>query len=326
MEKRCLVATSQFVQAGQQAIEQAGLGSRAAQGARAARQRVRPICAAIIIGLPANHAFFATLPTEGGKAQSAEALLANHHCCASIAPQDLCADMLAVKVNGRNFAAVGASRRRDLQILTDAVRALGFRYVRVEPAPGALLRSTTPNPSGRMGLRLLVDGDHMLAALVVGQHPLLWRPLELSETDDFHGADRLSRAVVRDIHDPAPGRDEPRFHRDGRPEHQAAGGEARHPSWTSASAIAKGWGRHRQRSRVALRWAEWIETGPCAGSGPPAGSPAAALGFDPARRGCAFVRGHRLPEPLALGARNGHHQRRDPPGRSERATTHRCSR
>lgn len=150
--------------------------------------------AAVVIGLPASHAFFATLPTEGGKNEGAEALLAEHHCCTSIPPQELCADMLPVKVGGKSFAAVGASRRRDLQILTDAVRKLGFRYVRVEPAPWALLRTTTPNPSGKMGLRLLVGGNHMLATLVVGQQPLLWRPLELSEDVD---ATELVVSLVR---------------------------------------------------------------------------------------------------------------------------------
>ena len=138
---------------------------------------------AVVIGLPANHAFFATLPTTGAKTETAEVLLAGNHCCRSIAPQDLSADMLPVKVNGRTFAAVGASRRKELQILTEAVRKLGFRYVRVEPAPWALLRSSVPNAQGKMALRLLVDGNHMLAALVVGQTPLLWRPLELNETD-----------------------------------------------------------------------------------------------------------------------------------------------
>jgi len=34
-----------------------------------------------------------------------------------------------------------------------------------------------------MGLRLLVGGNQMLAVLVVGQQPLLWRPLELNEVD-----------------------------------------------------------------------------------------------------------------------------------------------
>jgi hypothetical protein len=136
--------------------------------------------AAVIIGLPANHAFFATLPT-GNKLEPAETLLSSHHCCTSIPPSDLSADMLPVKVAGRTFAAVGASRKKDLAVLTDVPRKLGFRFVRVEPGPWGLLRACSAAPAGKIALRLLVDENHMLAVLATGQQPLLWRSMELTE-------------------------------------------------------------------------------------------------------------------------------------------------
>jgi hypothetical protein len=68
--------------------------------------------ASVVIGLPASQTFFATLPLGGGKVESAENLLANHHCCTAIPPTDLAADMLTVKVGGKSFAAIGASRRK----------------------------------------------------------------------------------------------------------------------------------------------------------------------------------------------------------------------
>ena len=140
------------------------------------------VTASVIIGLPASHSFFATLPA-GTKNESAEMLLANAHCCTSIPPQDLSADMLPVKVNGKPFAAIGASRRKELQVLTDVPRKQGFRFIRVEPGPWALLRTATANKPGKVALRLLVDGPHMIAVLLCGQQPLLWRSMELSSED-----------------------------------------------------------------------------------------------------------------------------------------------
>src|SRR6185436_926895 len=112
--------------------------------------------ASVVIGLPASQTFFATLATAGGKTETAETLLTNNHCCTSIPPQELAADMLPIKVNAKSFAAIGASRKKDLQILIDVPLQLGFRFVRVEPAPWALARAASPNKAGRVALRLLV--------------------------------------------------------------------------------------------------------------------------------------------------------------------------
>jgi hypothetical protein len=150
------------------------------------------LTASVVIGLPASHSFFATLPA-GSKSDSAEGLLAAAHCCTSIPPQDLCADMLPVKVNAKPFAAIGASRRKDLQVLTDAARKLGFRFIRVEPGPWALMRTASPNKLNKIALRLLVDGPHMIAALLCGQQPLLWRSMELPAGDG--GADLIVSLV-----------------------------------------------------------------------------------------------------------------------------------
>jgi hypothetical protein len=140
--------------------------------------------ACIVIGLPASHAFFATLPS-GAKLDSAENLLASAHLCTSIQPGDLCADVMPVKVQGKTFAAVAASRKKELQTLIDVPGKLGFRFVRVEPGPWALLRSISPNKAGRIALRLLVDGRNMMAELVCGAQPLLWRSMELSESETW---------------------------------------------------------------------------------------------------------------------------------------------
>jgi hypothetical protein len=139
--------------------------------------------ASVVIGLPASHTFFATLPTGGGKTESAEALLTGHHCCTSIPPAELSADMLPVKVNAKSFAAIGACRRKDVQVLIDVPARLGFRFVRVEPAPWALLRTCSANKGSRVALRLLVEGREMLAVLVCGQQPLLWRTMELADDE-----------------------------------------------------------------------------------------------------------------------------------------------
>src|SRR6185295_18651435 len=85
------------------------------------------------------------------------------------------------KVNAKTFAAIGACRRKDLQVLIDVPLKLGFRFVRVEPAPWALARASAPNKAGRVALRLLVEGHSLLASLMCGQQPLLWRTMELLE-------------------------------------------------------------------------------------------------------------------------------------------------
>lgn len=149
--------------------------------------------AAVVIGLPASQSFFVTLPT-GAKALSAEALLNDHHCCSSIPPTELSADSLPVKVNGKTFAGVVASRRKDLQILTDVARKLGFRLIRVEPAPWALSRVSPATKGSRMALKLSVIDRHLLATLTIGNHPLLWRTMELDEDGDVDGVVSLSRS------------------------------------------------------------------------------------------------------------------------------------
>lgn len=148
--------------------------------------------ATVVIGLPASQSFYATLPAAG-KSESAETLLNNHHCCTAIQPQDLSADMLPVKVNGRPFSAVGAARRKDLQILIDVPKKLDFRFVRVEPAPWALLRSCSQTKNGKIALRLMVEGRNMLAMLVNGAQPLLWRTMELAEEDAWDSIVSLVR-------------------------------------------------------------------------------------------------------------------------------------
>ncbi len=148
--------------------------------------------AAVVIGLPASQSFFVTLPT-GAKVASAEALLNDHHCCSSILPTELSADLVTVKVNGKTFAGVAASKRKDLQILTDVARTLGFRLVRVEPAPWALTRVSPPIRGNKMALKLSVIERHLLATLTVGNHPLLWRTMELDEDGDIESVVSLSR-------------------------------------------------------------------------------------------------------------------------------------
>jgi hypothetical protein len=140
--------------------------------------------ACVVIGLPASHAFFATLPS-GTKLESAENLLASAHLCTSIPPGDLCADVMAVKVEAKTFAAVAASRKKELQTLIDVPNKLGFRFVRIEPGPWALLRAISPNKGTRIALRLLVDGKNMMAELVCGAQPLLWRSMELSDSETW---------------------------------------------------------------------------------------------------------------------------------------------
>jgi hypothetical protein len=139
--------------------------------------------ASVVIGLPASQTFFATLPTSGNKGENAEVLLTNNHCCTSIPANELSADMLPVKVNGKTLAAIGACRKKDLQVLIDVPAKLGFRFVRVEPAPWALLRTCAPIKGNRVALRLLIEGNNLIAALVCGQQPLLWRTMELADED-----------------------------------------------------------------------------------------------------------------------------------------------
>src|SRR5437879_10022334 len=91
--------------------------------------------------------------------------------------------MLQVRVSGRPFAAIGAARKRDMQVLIDVPTRLGFRYTRVEPAPWALLRACSANKVNRVALRLLVQGKSLIAMLVTGQHPLLWRTMELVDDE-----------------------------------------------------------------------------------------------------------------------------------------------
>jgi hypothetical protein len=146
----------------------------------------------VTIGLPAGQTFFATLPT-GGKNESAETLLTAHHCCTSIPANELSADVLTVKVGGKPFAAVGAARKKDLQVLIDVPKKLGFRFVRVEPAPWALLRACSREKAGRVTLRLLVDGKNMIAALVCGQQPLLWRTMDLVDEEAWDSVVSLVR-------------------------------------------------------------------------------------------------------------------------------------
>jgi hypothetical protein len=148
----------------------------------------------VVVGLPASHTFFATLPAAG-KNESAEQLLAGNHCCTSIPPAELSADMLAVKVNGKTFAAVGASRRKDLQALIDVTRKHDFRFVRVEPAPWALLRTAAANKAGRVALRLQLNGTHLVATLVCGPQALLWRSIEL--TGDAEASADVIVSLVR---------------------------------------------------------------------------------------------------------------------------------
>ena len=151
--------------------------------------------ASVVIGLPASQTFFATLPTGGGKGENAESLLTNNHCCTSIPPQELAADMLPIKVNAKTFAAIGACRKKDLQILIDVPLKLGFRFVRAEPAPWALARASAANKAGRVALRLLIDGRNLLASLMCGQQPLLWRTMEL--LDDAEESWELLVSMVR---------------------------------------------------------------------------------------------------------------------------------
>jgi hypothetical protein len=151
------------------------------------------IAASVVIGLPASQAFFATLPS-GPKLETAENLLTNNHCCSSIPPQELSADVLPVKVGGKTFAAVGASRKKDLQVLIDVPKKLGFRFVRVEPGPWALLRACAPQRGSRISLRLLVEGKNMLATLVSGSQPLLWRPMELGSEESWDSILSLVRS------------------------------------------------------------------------------------------------------------------------------------
>ena len=134
----------------------------------------------VVIGLPPSQVFFATLPAPT-KNENAEALLAASHCCSSIPAAEVSADMLLVKINGKTFAAVAAGRKKDLEVLTGVPRKLGFRFIRVEPGPIALLRVSNSNKVPKITLRLLIEGRRTLATLAYAQQALLWRSMELPE-------------------------------------------------------------------------------------------------------------------------------------------------
>src|SRR5207237_5781717 len=125
--------------------------------------------------------FFATLP-QGSKKETAEDLLTQHRCCTSIPSADLCCDAVPVKLEGRSFALVGASRRKMIVGLSDTLRQLGVVAVRMEASPWALFRQSNATRSSKVTLKLLIDRGDLIGVLGQGHHPLLWRALTMSES------------------------------------------------------------------------------------------------------------------------------------------------
>ncbi len=134
----------------------------------------------IVIGLPASQIFFATLPQSGK--ESAEALLTQHNCCSAIPAAEMCSDLVPLKVLGKPFASIAAARKKEILALTEVGRRGGSNFVRVEPAPWALLRLSGAGKASKTTLRLFVDRTELVAILARGAHPLLWRTVELSSS------------------------------------------------------------------------------------------------------------------------------------------------
>jgi hypothetical protein len=148
----------------------------------------------VVIGLPASHVFFATLP-QSAKGEKAETLLTNHNCCSAIPATELCCGLVPLKVMGKTFASVGAARRKEIATLTDVGRNAGSSMVRVEAAPWALLRLGAKGKAGTKAvMRLYVSGTEMVAVLAQGAHALLWRTIELS-TSGAEAADSILSLV-----------------------------------------------------------------------------------------------------------------------------------
>jgi len=163
----------------------------------AARKAFRP---AVSIGLPTLRVFFATKALQSTDHDAAPGMLLHEVLRSSnVNVDEMEVDLIKAQPGKKPLALLVAGRRKYLAGLLAAVTRCGFRPLRAEPAPFALVRLAAarwPGPRrARTVVRVFLGDGQGVAVLVAGEQPLSWRVFELPPGGEAAAVRSTAKAV-----------------------------------------------------------------------------------------------------------------------------------
>jgi Tfp pilus assembly protein PilN len=143
----------------------------------------------VAIGVPEGRSYFATRPIQHpGKEASPHVLLREVLRSPSILVHGMAVDVIKSRPDRRPVASIAACDSDYLDVLLEGFKAAGIRFLRVEPAPPALLRAAVNRHRDRrqvkVSVRLILGDARLLAILVADGLPVVWRTYGLRAGDE----------------------------------------------------------------------------------------------------------------------------------------------
>jgi hypothetical protein len=142
----------------------------------------------VVIGVPTDRCYFATRPVSLSGNVSPKVLLRESLRSTSFSVDRMIADTVTSRPDKRDIVGILACDQKYIEALCEPFIERHQNIIAAEPASSALLRLVSDGDHGkfhsRAVIRVFISQTHLLAVLVSGDKPIVWRTAPLAQGDE----------------------------------------------------------------------------------------------------------------------------------------------
>jgi hypothetical protein len=157
----------------------------------------------VAVGMPAQRVFFSTRPIRTTHSDpSPQALIHEVLQSPTHSIDDMVVEVIKSQPNDRKLASIVSCRRKYLATLLEAIKEVGVRPFRAEPAPCAILRAVQAQRNPRKCktvVRVILGREQALAIVTAGPLAVLWRYFNLPAEEEAKAVCSTVRAMQAQI-------------------------------------------------------------------------------------------------------------------------------